>query len=183
MTHVFAYGSLLQPDSLRETLPSADISACVPARCGGMTRAFDVAFPNDGSQPDKAYFDRNGLRPPFVLFANLTASAGYANGVCIPVSAADLATLADRERRYAPVDVTGLIDPYPGWSLPPGEVLAFLGRPQFRGSAGVVPASYIRSVLDGGAHWDAVCPGFLQDLHSTIPTAPTAELRRVDAAG
>ena len=182
MTHVFAYGSLLQPDSLSRTLPTADLTACVPARCTGMTRAFDVAFPNDGSQSDKAYFEPNGRRPPFVLFANLAASDGFANGVCIPVSAADLAILADRERRYSPVDVTELIDPYPGWNLPPGEVLAFLGRPQFRGSAGVVPAAYIRSVLDGGAHWDAVCPGFLKDLHSTIPMAPTAELTRVDTA-
>ena len=98
--YVFAYGSLLSPASLARTLPNTRLTDVVGARLTGFVRTFDVAFPNDGSQGDKAYFDPSGGRPSHVLFANVVASsAGEAvNGVLVPMGPGDIALLVNRER-------------------------------------------------------------------------------------
>lgn len=187
MSFVFAYGSLLSPASLRGTLPEVSLDACVPARCAGFTRAFDVAFPNDGSQPDKAYFDDRGERPPFVLFANLAEEdSAVVNGVCVPVSDRDLDRLRDRERRYALCDVSQSVAGYAGSRLT-GEVLAFLGRPEFRTgdhvSGAAAPHSYVSSMVGGAAFWDRRAPGFHRDFLSSTRPARVAPLTRVDYPG
>ena len=69
--YVFAYGSLLSRASLSTTLPEVSPAQCVPALLDGYERTFDVAFPNDGSQPDKIYRRDGGTDPAVVLFANL----------------------------------------------------------------------------------------------------------------
>ena len=61
---VFAYGSLLNPGSLAATLPQLTPERCLPATCAGLRRVYGVAFPNDGSQDDKAYTDAAGVRSP-----------------------------------------------------------------------------------------------------------------------
>src|SRR5699024_11226874 len=95
--YVFGYGSLLHPDSLRRTLPEVDLDACIPAQAADLLRCFDVAFPNDRSQQDKAYYDTDGSRPSRVLLANLRPSpTAPANGAGAPVDADALDAAGER---------------------------------------------------------------------------------------
>lgn len=134
--YVFAYGSLMDPASLRRTLPRVALGGCRPARCVGYQRSFSVAFPNDGSQGDKAYLDATGRRPPVVLFCDLQpldgpgrddragvlcsaeavdpgtefgSDVGAVDGVCVPVDAQALDALRRRERRYDLVELTASV--------------------------------------------------------------------------
>lgn len=180
--HVFTYGSLLDPESLRSTLPRVDIGACIPARASGFTRVFDVAFPNDGSQGDKAYFLPGGARPPAVLMCNLRhAPRGSVNGVLIPVDDEALNLLRARELRYDVVDLSHAVTPYPGsWGNLAG-VLGFVGKPEFLGTDGVAARTYIDTIHRGAAHWDAHVDGFLPELlASTQMPEQIVDLERVD---
>ena len=184
--YVFGYGSLLHPDSLRRTLPEVDLAACVPARAAGLLRCFDVAFPNDGSQQDKAYYDADGSRPARVLLCNLRPSpAAHVNGVCIPVDAAGLDALRVRERRYAPQPIA--VEPYPGWPHPEGEVLAFLGRAEFTRpddvSRGLLSSRYRDVLVAGAQHWDGHVRSFGADFRESTRFPPAERIRplqRVD---
>ncbi|GAA4405042.1 gamma-glutamylcyclotransferase family protein [Tsukamurella soli] len=184
---VFAYGSLMSPASLRATLRDCAIDGCIPARCRGFRRTFGVAFPNDGSESDKAYLDDRGGRPPVVLFSDLTADEGdRVNGVCIPVGEPDLDLLRSRELRYNLRDVTDAVCPYPGFRLV-GTVSAFVGAERFTRPEdvrrGVLSAGYAATIDDGARHWDRTSPGFFADyLSSTDAAAPgrIVRLTRVD---
>jgi len=185
--HVFAYGSLLNPGSLRATLPHLRIEACRPARLPGYVRCFDVAFPNEGSQPDKRYEFPDGSRPPGVLLGNIRPSQHYAvSGVCIPIDDGDLDLLKDRERRYDPVDITGCVLTYPSGSALTGRVLAFVGKPKFaaaRFPGAVVSRAYLDVIIAGAKHWDSVAPEF---YHLTMgctefpPPGSIADLERIN---
>jgi len=76
--YVFGYGSLLEPASLHRTVPAVSLHSCLPAKAEGYLRAFDVAFPNDGTQVDKAYYAADGTRPARVLLANLRSARAHA---------------------------------------------------------------------------------------------------------
>ena len=190
-TWVFGYGSLLDPRSLQRTVPEVDPQHCIPAAAEGLVRCFDVAFPNDGSQSDKAYYAADGRRPPRILLGNLRPGAGRsANGVCIPVGPGELAALRDRERRYTTTDITHLVAPYSPHPAPAGRVLAFLGRTEFTDAAdvarGVLSAEYWDTILAGAAYWDQRVPSFAADFHAgTCAPAPerVERLRRVDLRG
>jgi hypothetical protein len=65
----------MDPESLSRTLPEVDLAACVPAMCRDYLRSFSVAFPNDGSETDKAYFDPRG-GPRRGYFATRFARSG-----------------------------------------------------------------------------------------------------------
>ena len=183
---VFVYGSLLWPASLRSTLPSARLDACVPALCRGVVRDFDVAFPNDGTQRDKSYMDAGWRRPRTVLFANLKHHPRRAtNGLCVPVDEHDLRRLRRRELRYDLQELTGTVTPYEGCGTVDRPVVAFLGKPAFtdpdRVPGGVVPMAYLRLIESGARHWSGRCPGFLSDYHaSTRPPRRTESLLRID---
>src|SRR5690625_3001726 len=80
--HVFVYGPLLNPASLRAALPEVDLGACRPARLAGHVRCFDLESPNDGSHPDASYTHPGGAPPSHLLLCNLRPSRDYAvNGV------------------------------------------------------------------------------------------------------
>lgn len=162
--HVFAYGSLLNPGSLRATLPHLRLEACRPARLPGYVRCFDVAFPNDGSQPDKRYEFPDGSMPPGVLLGNIRPSEHYAvSGVCIPIDDGDLDLLKDRERRYDPVDITGRVLTYPGGAALTGRVLTFVGKAEFAAThlpGAAASRSYLDVIIAGAKHWDTVAPEF-----------------------
>ncbi|WP_157612459.1 gamma-glutamylcyclotransferase family protein [Ruania albidiflava] len=188
VAYVFGYGSLLHPDSLRRTLPEVDLDACIPARAAGLLRCFDVAFPNDGSQQDKAYYDTGGSRPSRVLLCNLRPSpTARVNGVCIPVDADDLDALRARERRYAPQQIA--VEPYPGWPHPEAEVLAFLGRAEFTRpddvSRGLLSSRYREVVVTGAQHWEGQVRSFGADFRESTGFPPAEQihpLQRVDLA-
>lgn len=187
--YVFAYGSLLDPVSLRRTLPAVDPGRCVPAHTGpGFSRSFTVAFPNHGSQPDKAYVAADGSRPPVALFADLVASQTAAavppNGICLPVDAGALQSLRRRELRYQVQDLTGRIEPYDsGNSRLLTEVITFVGRAEFCAPAdiatGLVPAAYLDSVTRGARFWDRVVPGFLDDFRATTQLPPADRIQHL----
>lgn len=171
---VFTYGSLLLPSSLRSTLPQAAWEDCVPARLSGHRRRFQVAFPNDGSQVDKAYFDDRGERPPFVLFADVYRVGGptAVNGICVPVATEQLTLLGARELRYNTVDVSDRIRPYSGRAgADLDRVLMFLGKPAFTRpndvQRGVVPESYLDAMENGALFWETHYPGFHIDFVSS----------------
>lgn len=190
--YVFGYGSLLNVDSLRATLPLVHPGDCVPATLAGHVRTFDVGFPNDGSQPDKSYVAEAGPSPHVVLFANLRPSpAGPpVNGILIPVTPAGFAALVDRERRYRPVDRTDAVGVDHAQGLRPHRVQVFLGRPRFtRGqpvAGAVIARDYLAGIRTGVTYWDARRPGFRDGFEAStrLPEAErVAALRRVDATG
>jgi hypothetical protein len=185
---VFAYGSLMSPDSLLSVLPDTALSACVPARSTGRVRKFGVAFPNDGSQKDKAYFDVDGNRPAIVLLCDIPRAEGrWLNGVCVPVDDQGIAALERRELRYELFDVTARTTGYfRGKTL--DQVVAFVGAEKFTRAAdiegGVLHDEYLETIQSGARHWESVCRGFYDDfVESTVLPAPSQirPLKRVDA--
>lgn len=187
---VFAYGSLLNPASLARTLPGLDDHQCLPAHCFGMLRSFGVAFPNDGSQPDKWYADDRGHRPARILFAELTPDAGRTtNGVLIPVTRSGLAYLQARERRYQLIDVSDRITLWEG-PRPALPIAAFIGRAEFTRpaevAAGVVPAAYLALIRAGVRFWDQRAPGFQAAFTASTLNPPperVSVLSRFDRVG
>lgn len=184
MRYIFAYGSLLNPSSMAKTLPQRSPLDCFVAACRGFRRRFDVAFPNDGSQSDKAYFDESGRRPEFVLMANMVPATGSINGICIPVSESDLELLEARELRYELEDISDLTLGVPAERT--GTVLAFLGRPQFtRGkdvARGVVSREYWETIQNGSIYWEDRSHGFLAHFQqSTDVPEVVIQLNRVDS--
>lgn len=200
--YVFTYGSLLDPTSLRRTLPEARLEDCIPARCSGYRRVFSVAFPNDGSQPDKRYYRGDGSTPPTVLACNIIEadtpvpegstdavepSVPAVNGVCLPVTAADVVALKERELRYGFHDVTERVSAYDPSIVPGRPIFSFVGEPRFSGPdqilAGVVSKAYVAGVEAGARFWDTHCPGFWDDYVTTTEQPPVdrvEELTRVD---
>lgn len=184
--YVFAYGSLLSPVSLLSTLPDADLDDVQPARLRNYERVFDVAFPNDGSQPDKAYHDEQDKRPPYVLFANVAPKVGSSvNGILVPVDGRGLRNLVSRERRYGLEDSTALVDsPLADDSA---SILTFVGLSAYTDPAqvevGIVARSYLDGIVAGARFWEAKHPGFLHAFHRStrMPGVDqVAGLRRVD---
>jgi hypothetical protein len=166
---------LLSPVSLLSTVPDVDLDDVVPARLLGHERVFDVAFPNDGSQPDKQYHDEHGDRPPYVLFANVSARPDASvNGVLVPVDDTRLRQLRARELRYAARDCTAAIE---SRASDLGRVLAFVGRTRYTAPSdverGVVARAYLDLMEDGARSWDERHPGFLRDFHAStvVPDA------------
>jgi len=192
--HVFSYGSLTDPGSLSRTLPEVDLAACVPAVCRDYARSFSVAFPNDGSETDKAYFDLRGGRPDVVLFCDIRPTPRQrVNGICLPLDEIALEALRRRELRYDLVDVTELTSAYPaahaGLS---GPVVTFIGKSRFTRpddvARGMVSADYLETVEGGAAYWDQRYPGFADDYRATTvspdPTrvVPLTRVYRVPSA-
>jgi hypothetical protein len=129
----------------------------------------------------KVYVAADGSRPDVcVAFLDVREQAGgWVNGTCVPVDAATLAALDERERNYVRVDVSGQVEP----DLGPTWVYA--GRADSRGryraavAAGrcVVARPYLELVEHGFralGGWDA----FEASTEDHRP--PLADLRRVD---
>lgn len=187
---VFAFGSLLDPSSLLRTLPAVDLESCWAARLMGHVRTFGVAFPNDASQDDKAYFDGSDRRPPFVLFCDVVrAPRGMVNGIVIPVGDEQLQELRRRELRYEVAEVSGRVVDPSAERKPPEPCVTFVGRPEFTVARdverGVVPRAYLDSVLRGVDYWERRLPGFATEFRRSteLPSwARVVDLRRVDLA-
>ena len=184
MKYVFAYGSLLNPESLTKTLPGIEVARCVPVQCRGYRRQFNVAFPNDGSQSDKSYFDGKGRRPDFVLMANMVPAPESIQGICIPVTDAQVEALKARELRYDLVVVTDDVVDSLNRLVEP-EVVTFIGRAEFTKPAdvarGVISQEYWHTIQEGQSYWDAVHSGFGAQFEAeTQPHTPVVHLVRID---
>ena len=181
MDHVFGYGSL--------AAAAADGGARV-ARLHGHRRRWGVAMDNREAIPGyKRYVGAHGAHPAVhVAFLDLAASGDgdgdAVNGVCLPVTAAQLAALDARERNYERVEVTTLVDDTPD---PPARVWAYVGSAAGRArleaglAAGtaVVCRAYRDDVLRGFAQ---LGDGELARFHASteLDGLPVRDLRRVD---
>jgi hypothetical protein len=124
---VFAYGSLVHPDSAAVTLGRA-VPPQQIVRLAGWTRRWSQARDNLASE--KTFARADGSLPAFVLGLNverLEESKAGANGALIEVSEAELERLDIREIRYDRVDVTADVD-----ALPSGidRVIAYVAKPE-----------------------------------------------------
>jgi cation transport regulator ChaC len=188
--YLFTYGSLMWPESLLRTIPSVKLDKCVPSRLYGYRRNFGVAFPNDGSQQDKAYFYASGQRPPVVLFADLyRIPQGFVNGIVLQVSPDELLRLSRRELRYQLVELDTDVVPLISGRNRLDQVHTFVSLPEFVYSIerhdGIVPHDYEASMLKGGEFWDRRVPGFLAEVRATTDwedPGRVVSLRRVDYA-
>ena len=170
LEYVFTYGSLLDPGSLLRTLPEVDLETCVPGTCLGFRRSFTVAFPNDGSQSDKAYRDSAGHRPPVVLMADIVRTDdAKVNGICLPLGPKSIDDLKGRELRYDFVEVE--VDLRVDRTIARQTVKTFVGKAKFIRpediARGVVSADYLESALRGAEFWDRRYPGFADEFGLT----------------
>ena len=144
---VFGYGSL-----------AGEHERCPVARLRGWRRVWGVAMDNSVDIPGyKSYSLRSdGSRPAvFVAFLDIEPDpTATVTGVCMPVDAADLRALDDRERSYDRVDITEQIE-----GSPPGRVWAYRGSEAGRArlreglarGRAVVSRDYLDAVLAGVA--------------------------------
>jgi gamma-glutamylcyclotransferase (GGCT)/AIG2-like uncharacterized protein YtfP len=179
--HVFTYGSLVTRAARRATLR-------------GHRRVWGVAMDNRAAVPGyKVYEEPDGSRPPVhVAFLDLEpAGRGDAvNGALLPVDAAALAALDERERQYERVEVTAAVAPVAGGGVG-GRVWAYMGRRTGRarvdlgrrgGAAVVIQRAYLELV-------DRAFRALGADEHARFrastepPPFPVRELARVDLPG
>lgn len=142
---VFAYASLVDPASARETLARG--VEVEPARLEGWRRRWSVA--RDNLATEKTFALDDGSLPPFCLGLNVERRDGgdALNGALIRVSAPELDRLDRRELRYDRVEVTGAVD-----RLPAGldRVFAYTAKPERFAlqppDGAVIIAPYLRTV-------------------------------------
>lgn len=156
----------------------------------GLQRRWGVAMDNRRRIPGyKRYLLPDGSQPALhVAFLDLLPGTGAVNGVCRPVTAAQLAALDRRERNYVRRDVTARIA---GMDEPqnrgPARVWAYVGSPA--GRARLEAGRRTGTAAVSRAYLDAVLAGFarlgrdqLTRFHasSDLGDLPLHELRRDD---
>jgi cation transport regulator ChaC len=111
--YVFGYGSLV---AMRESLQTAgDLLAPVPGRLHGFRRLWGVAMDNWEAAPMQKHFvDPATRQPPRIRVAFLDVEEGpegVVNGLAVPVDAARLGAMDEREVNYSRVDVSSSFEP------------------------------------------------------------------------
>lgn len=147
---VFAYGSLVSPESVVQTLgpPARD---SVAASLVGYRRRWSTVRDNLTSEKTFARAD-DGTLPRYVLGLNVEPADGAAspNGALIEVSESDLERLDLREMRYQRVDVTEQVILDEGGLPEYDRVIAYVARAEHFAPVpppgAVVIAHYLRSV-------------------------------------
>jgi cation transport regulator ChaC len=156
---VFAYGSLVLPESASATL-GRPVEAIEPATLNGWRRRWSLY--RDNRRSEKTFARQpGGELPPFILGLNVER-AGSAdlppNGALIPVSETELYRLDVREMRYDRVDVTPELDKH-GFDA----VFTYTAKPGHFAPTpppgAVAMATYIRAIEAafgslGPAEWD-----------------------------
>lgn len=167
---VFAYGSLVAPESVALTLGRA--VELRPAALAGWRRRFSQA--RDNLSCEKTFELVDGSRPEWILGLNLEPGedeAGPVNGAVIEISEPELERLAIREVRYDPIDVSAELD---GLGLPE-KVITFSAKPGHFASSppegAVILAAYARAVE--GAFED-LAPGGLEAYRATTGPYPVS---------
>ena len=138
---VFAYGSLMSPDSARKSVElSLDCKAFERARLYGYERGwFSFAAVRLGEGP-------TALSGTMAFLALRKCHEAFCNGVLIPVSKQDLAKLDVRERGYQRVDVTPFVFPSTN-----GQVFTYIVDQQDEAAANVIVSSEYVSLVEAAA--------------------------------
>ena len=137
MIGVFAYASLVNRESASETLARA-VEPDLIADLVGYRRSWSVARDNRACEKT---FARSGDRwvPETILLLNAKEgqSIERLNGVVYSVEEAELELLADREKRYMPVEVSGSLTERGGSAGENAglgsqyeEIYTFIGKPE-----------------------------------------------------
>lgn len=175
--HVFGYASLVAAPTVARAV------------LRGHRRVWGVAMDNAVAVPGyKVYALPDGTRPPLaVAFLDLQEADGAAvDGALLAVDADGLAALDRRERQYARLDVTALVDPAPG-----GPVWAYVGRAPGRarvaaGRTGTAPVAIQRSYVElVEAAFAALGDDALARYRASTepPPFPVLDLTRIDLPG
>jgi cation transport regulator ChaC len=173
-TALFAYGSLVNPESAAMTLGRSPIEVSA-ASLPGWRRRFSSR--RDNLNSEKTFARSDGSLPEWILSLNIEPAPGSAqgpNGVLIAVGDEDLIRLDRRELRYERADVTADVEFEPGAEAPEFDrVLAYVARPENLAreapSGSVVLKSYVEAVESA---FDHLGPGALTRYRaSTEPPA------------
>jgi hypothetical protein len=115
--NVWAYGSLMDPESLASTLASpVDADAMRPVTLEGWRRSWNCVSV-------KTFLREDCVRVRRVVLGIERDPGARCSGVLIPVTGEDLARLRRREAAYHQVDVSAAA------SFPPGTVTTFVPEP------------------------------------------------------
>ena len=174
---VFAYGSLVSPESAARTL-GRPVGASGPGRLRGARRRWSTVRDNHASE--KTFARRSdGSLPARVLGLNLEPSGDpetAPNGVVLELSAPEIERLDLREMRYDRFVVTAALDPPPNFD----EVFAYRAKPGHHAPAppanAIVIASYVRFVE---AAFGALGPG-QRELYLETTEPPPVEVAEAD---
>ncbi len=127
---IFAYGSLVDPESAASSLKLEDWTAddFPIAHLRGYRRTWNVAMDNEVDLPNyKYYVETDGNRPSaFVAFLNIVEddeASTSVNGCLMRINERQKKDLMQRERNYELREVSDRIGPRPG----KGKVFAFVG--------------------------------------------------------
>lgn len=142
--YLFGYGSLVHPKSAERTLGRPlDRHRIRPCWLNGYHRSWSVYCWVESDSGEE------GSIP--AVFLNIKADAARrCNGVCFPVSPAELRRFDRREKPYRRVDVTDQVQP-----APDRPVYAYVGAEPWTQlpADAKVPLSYQRLVEEGLAYW------------------------------
>jgi len=178
---VFAYGSLVSPASVAETLGRAPRPARV-AQLEGWTRNWTQARDNLASE--KTFARPDGSLPRYFLGLNVEPAeeAPAPNGALIDVTELELERLDLREIRYRRVDVTAAVRTASGEPLGFDAVIAYAARaenhrPETPPDAAIV-ATYPRTIA---AAFSVLGPEQLELYRATTapPPVPAIEAHLV----
>jgi len=147
---IFGYGSLVNTDSLSQTLqrPSGKL---MPAAVKGWVRDWSIVFSDkDGLiryEPEENHGAFKYIRAINIRRAE-SPSCPAINGALIKVSESELAMLDSREKHYEKVDITkDVVVPHPFQA-----VYAYVGMRKYLGHDNAearVPASYAKVIEEG----------------------------------
>ncbi len=146
-TALFAYGSLVSPDSAATTL-GRPVPAPTAARLHGWRRRWSQWRDNHAVEKTFARRD-DGAVPRIVLGLNIERCEGAPppNGALLAVTDAELERLDVRELRYDRVEVTRDVRPRAGFE----QVFAYTAKPDHHAAeppaGAVVVEAYVRRVL------------------------------------
>jgi hypothetical protein len=166
---VFAYGSLVSPESAAATL-GRPVEASPPSRLPGWLRRWSTFRDNLASEKTFARAD-DGSLPRWCLGLNIEPAPGEPgpNGVLLHMSQEELKRLDLREMRYDRVDVTGAFGGLPDET----RVVAYTAKPRQHApqppKGAVVIASYVAAVE---AAFAALGEGELELFRQTTERPP-----------
>ncbi len=155
--YLFAYGSLMSPESYNRTARSKAAELFKKAKLCGFERgwfAFSSVELETGDGPEAATMAFLGIRP---------SRNAHCNGVLIPIQKHDLTQLDQREKGYKRIDITPLVFPSTGGRVFTYTVEDVAGNEP----AAVVAAEYVEGVERAAALYGHT---FLQEYLKT--TAP-----------